>query len=346
MIRYAVRSSSLSFLLALVVAGCSDAPMPSEPETVTPDAPSLSVASSSDVQLVASDLNEMNRRLAEMEAEVRVAKAEYVVAEDAYLRSRGARNLIAGDGLHVVFADDRQLRLATRWVPEDPRRGGRLGVEYTTGLLFGSSAGGTGVPIAPAVDASFATWEELTCSGLPIDAGAATLLPSLILTVGLPPELEGPGDADIGTVGFLPGFIFEAVLGEGASEVVLGVTFTFVFVDPDENPTDIDGDGRNDTGFKEVWYNDAFEWTTDPASNPDAIDLETVAFHENGHVLELGHFGKIHATFNQGRGNDRPGTLHVSPRAAMNAAILGTLREPLGSDEAAYCGNFAAWPSP
>jgi hypothetical protein len=29
----------------------------------------------------------------------------------------------------------------------------------------------------------------------------------------------------------------------------------------------------------------------------------------------------------------------------MNAAILGTLRQPLGTDNSAYCGNWAQWPN-
>lgn len=125
---------------------------------------------------------------------------------------------------------------------------------------------------------------------------------------------------------------------------MLGVTFTFVFVAPDGAPTDVDGDGNgnNDTAFKEVRFNDAFDWTVD--ADGDAQDIQTVALHENGHVLELGHFGKVHATFNQGEGNDRLGELHVSPCAVMNAVNLGTQRDLLGTDTGAFCGQFGSWP--
>jgi hypothetical protein len=67
------------------------------------------------------------------------------------------------------------------------------------------------------------------------------------------------------------------------------------------------------------------------------MDVQTVALHEIGHAFEMGHFGKIFGTF----GNLK---VDVPPRAVMHAAILGTLRTPQGSDNAAFCGNWASWP--
>ena len=65
-----------------------------------------------------------------------------------------------------------------------------------------------------------------------------------------------------------------------------------------------------------------------------AIDIESVALHEHGHALELGHFGKI-------AGDPKTGKLHVSPRAVINAAHVGPLRSLLGTDKAAFCGTYA-----
>jgi len=113
------------------------------------------------------------------------------------------------------------------------------------------------------------------------------------------------------------------------------VTFTFIWVDGNGDPTDINGDHRNDTALKEIWYNNAFLWSTNGGAG---VDVETVALHEEGHAVELGHFGRV-------AGNVQTGKLTVSPRAVMNAFILGVLRSPLGTDEASYCGNFASWPN-
>lgn len=126
----------------------------------------------------------------------------------------------------------------------------------------------------------------------------------------------------------MPAILFELVVGLGSSENVLGVTFTFIFTDENGDPTDINNDGYADTALKEVWYNDAFLWT-DSGNSGDAVDIETVALHENGHALGFGHFGKISVT-------DSNNKLHVSPRAVMNAIILGTQRDLLGTDEASY----------
>lgn len=234
----------------------------------------------------------------------------------------------------TVFATDRQLRLDSKWVPGDERRSamGNL-ITQLSWLPFSSANFGTSDQVdgIPPVDASFETWGNVTCSNLDIETlTPANANPSAIL--GGDPFL-----ADISTIGFLPGILFDIVLGPGASSNVLGVTFTAWFIDgPGGPPTDIDDNGRLDTAFKEVWYNDDFVWSTDESSG--TIDIETVALHENGHALELGHFGRIALGNNTGK-------LHVSPRAVMNAFILGTLRVPLGTDDAAYCSNFGSWPS-
>ena len=232
----------------------------------------------------------------------------------------------------TVFRNDRTKRLSTRWVPGDARRladGNKI--TQLTSDIFADANFGTPAQVdgEPAIDASFDTWNDVSCSTLEIVKRPDTgMFPSFIL--GNEPFL-----ADISTIGFLPGFVFDFFLGDGASESVLGVTFTFWFIDGPGGPdTDIDNNGLRDTALKEVWYNDDFLWTV----SGGGVDIETVALHENGHALELGHFGRIART-------NRNGKLHVSPRAVMNAVILGDLREPLGTDNAGFCGNFAKWPN-
>jgi hypothetical protein len=174
----------------------------------------------------------------------------------------------------------------------------------------------------------------LRCASLPIvnNVLPANVFPSALLNLG--GFIPNPLFSDVNTVGFLPGFIFDIVLGPGASQEVLGVTFPFVFVDANGDPTDIDADGNDDAAFAEVWYNAAFLWNTS-GSGP-GVDIETVALHENGHALGLAHFGRIAV-------NTSSGKLNVSPRAVMNAFILGTLRQPLGTDAGAFCSNWSDW---
>lgn len=338
-------------LAALIVAGsllfgaCADDTVSPEPR----ETPSELAASSSHSQVapanrdltpLGTSLKEINEKLSERGANIAVARAEYVLAANT-------SGPLIQEANHTIFADDRQLRLDTRWVPGDARRsadGNNITFLNYTPFMPANFGTDSQLDGEGAIDASFATWDEVQCSGLDLVKRVDTgVFPSAVLTSG-----GVPGDpfvADVVTLGFLPGLFFDLVLGPGASQNVLGVTFTSVFGTNTPGgfvPSDIDNDGRNDTAFKEVWYNDAFEWTTDASGS--GTDIETVALHENGHALELGHFGKIHATFNNGKGNNRAGRLHVSPRAVMNAVILSTLRQPLGSDNASYCGNFGSWP--
>lgn len=296
-------------------------------ESVTPERPSA-LASSAAIEVgpVSERLARINDSLAALGLNIAVQKAEFMLAPTAPRPASG----------QIVFANDRTMRLETRWVPGDARReadGNRITYMNFTPFMAANGAGNA----EPAIDASFDTWDTSKCSNLdivkrPWHGGNA----SVILAIAGVPQAS-PFSAGIFTLGYLPGFAFDAILGPGASTSVLGITFTFIFTDPSAGnaPTDIDGDGRTDTALKEVWYNNEFDWTLTGLGG-DA-DAETVALHENGHALELGHYGKIFGTISNL-------TLHVSPRAAMNAVILGTLRAPLGSDNAGFCGNFGNWP--
>jgi hypothetical protein len=269
---------------------------------------------------VNSFLEALNQELASAGLGIGVDRAEFVTDPDG------------GEAGQTVFANDRSLRLSSKWVPGDARRNADgNNITYLNFLDFRFANGI--IDSDPIIDASFDTFNGTQCSALPIvkrnDDGT---FPSAIFAGG------DPFVADIVELGFLPGFFFDLVLGPGASQNVLGVTFTFVFgsFDAEGNftPSDVDNNGRNDTALKEVWYNDSFAWS---ASGSGGVDIETVALHENGHALEMGHFGKVSITGN--------GKLHVSPRAVMNAFILGTQRELLGTDNASYCSNFASWPN-
>jgi hypothetical protein len=141
--------------------------------------------------------------------------------------------------------------------------------------------------------------------------------------------------ADITNAGWLPRDFFEAVFGPGGGRGVLAFSVTFIFVDDDGVPTDINGDNYLDTALNEVYYNDTFgDRRDDRAGNPwginvplPGIDVETVALHENGHSLGLGHFGP-------------------PPDAVMNPVYAGIRQTPLSADDAGMCAIWSSWPNP
>jgi len=85
--------------------------------------------------------------------------------------------------------------------------------------------------------------------------------------------------------------------------------------------------------LNEVYYNDNFgDPGGDRAGNPwginvslPGIDVETVALHENGHSLGIGHFGP-------------------PPIAVMNPVYGGIRHTPFSVDNAGMCAVFASWP--
>ncbi|MDR8391320.1 hypothetical protein NC796_09240 [Aliifodinibius sp. S!AR15-10] len=276
---------------------------------------------------VIPNMQDINKMLAENGLNMRLSHAETVTFG-------GGSNIAEGQ---TIFANDRTLRLPSQWVPGDTRRGADgNNLNYIIWGPFSLANFSTADQVSgiPAIDASFNTWNSV--SKKPklniIKKPTTAANPSIILG-------GNPFLADISEIGFLPGALFDQVLEPGARDIVLGVTFTFVWVDENDNPTDINNDGFLDIALKEVWYNDDFLWTT-LGNNADAIDIETVALHENGHTLGLGHFGRIFIT-GERAGNIR---LHVAPRAVMNAIILGTQRDLLGTDNASYKSLYGDWP--
>ena len=147
-------------------------------------------------------------------------------------------------------------------------------------------------------------------------------------------SLGNPFLADIVEAGWLPRAFFEAVGGPGGGDEILAFSVSFIFVDDNGFPTDIDGDGYLDKALNEVYYNDTFGTPGDPreafpwgigVARP-GVDVESVALHENGHSLGLGHFGP-------------------PPTAVMNPVYAGVVTSPLPADDAGMSTIWKSWPN-
>jgi hypothetical protein len=224
-----------------------------------------------------------------------------------------------------------------RWVANDPRREADGDhITYLVDQSDGKTASGlTNDDTEPAIDAAMTTWQldpsfqTVTLVKRP-DSGADPDIYDWFFGFG---RAGNPFLADIVNAGWLPREYFEAVGGPGGGRGILAFSVSFVFTDDEGVPTDINNDGYLDTALNEVYYNDTFgDRRTDRAGNPwainqplPAIDVETVALHENGHSLGLGHFGP-------------------PPTAVMNPVYGGILHDPLAADAAGMKVVWASWP--
>ena len=236
-----------------------------------------------------------------------------------------------GMGNTVFFNDRGNKQLSGDFVPADPRRGGFTDIAYLTdGFEGGTNSGLTAAQTTAAIDNAMSTWDAVTCSnGLNI-----TNLGSTPFDVGYLQALFGFGGSflftDLMHSGWNQAFT-DFLFGPGNS--VLGVAFTFVFIDGGGNATDIDNNGKDDVAFRDIYYNDAFPWAIG-----NNIDVETVALHEAGHGLSQAHFGKLFQ--NNGNGN-----FQFAPRAVMNAGYTGVQTTIEKTDKAGHCSNWAQWPN-
>lgn len=265
-------------------------------------------------------LSDINARLAAMHAPYRLEKVEWLTD--------------SGQVGQVVFFDDRGNRQSdSHWVPFDPDRGGFGDIATLIDGVEGATTNGlTEAETTAAIERGLQTWEDVTCSTIPI-----TNFGSFPFDLGVVQFLTGFGGrfavlADVTFAGFLPVAFFDLTFPPSGANVMAG-TFTFVFFDGSGNPTDINNDGKADTSFRETYFNDAKVWAID-----GNIDVETVALHETGHGLSQEHYGKLHLTQSNGK-------FHFSPRAVMNAGYTGVQQVLTGSDNAGHCGIWSGWPN-
>ena len=224
------------------------------------------------------------------------------------------------------------------WVANDERRlADGDNITYLVDKSDGRTASGlSSAQTEGAINRAFNTWSADSCLSTVdlvkrADSGADPDIFDSFFGFGR----EGnPFLADIVNAGWLPREFFEAVGGPGGGRGILAFSVTFVFTEDDGTPTDIDGNNKLDSALNEVYYNDTFgDRRTDRAGNPwainqplPAIDVETVALHENGHSLGLGHFGP-------------------PPDAVMNPVYAGIRQAPLQPDSAGMCAIWSSWPN-
>lgn len=267
---------------------------------------------------VLAQMHAINDQLAEMGVELMVQQIDFFTI---------------GEGRPA----NRILQQEFRWVAGDPRRNAQGDdITYLVDQSDGATASGlTSAQTEAAIDRSFATWDAESCLQTVdlvkrADDGSDPDIFDFFFGFG------GFGDflvADIVNAGWLPRAFFEAVV-PGGGRGVLAFSVTFIFTDPAGNPTDINGDNYLDSALNEVYYNDTFgDPGDDRAGNPwgidiplPGIDVETVALHENGHSLGVGHFGP-------------------PPDAVMNPVYAGIRHEPLPIDQAGMCTIWGQWPN-
>jgi len=236
----------------------------------------------------------------------------------------------------IVYFKNRTLQLDADWVPADPRRDGRTDISWLSDNVEGMATGVFLADTQAAIGRAMTTWNSVGCASIPLaNLGDGGLdwgyVQYLLGTGGLP-----GWSADYTLAGWLPGEFFENVGGPGASDIILGVTFTFIWVDDSTGtPTDIDNNHKADVAFRETYFNNKFEWGINTGS---PIDVESIVLHEAGHGLSLGHFGKLFQT-------DANGRFHFAPLAVMNAGYTGVQQDLKGTDVGAFCSIWSSWPN-
>lgn len=269
---------------------------------------------------IKATMEAVNEQLEAMGEDIRLEIVEYFTARDE-----------AGQ---TVYFDDRTKQLGHHWVPGDPRRGGYSEIYWLSDMIEGTATGVTLADTQLAVSSAMTTWDSVKCSTIPL-----IQLPDDGTDWGYVQWLIGMGGipgwyADYTHAGWLPGSFFDAIGGPGASDYILGATFTFVWVDAG-NYTDIDNNRKLDVAFRETYYNNKFQWGINTGW---PIDVETVVLHETGHGLSQDHFGKLFET-------DANGKFHFAPRAVMNAGYTGVQQDLTATDIGGHCSIWARWPN-
>ncbi|MEX0645627.1 MAG: hypothetical protein WD076_09965 [Parvularculaceae bacterium] len=245
-------------------------------------------------------------------------------------------------GQTLLFKDVGNKQLDFDYLPGDPNKGGRTNITY---VMDGVELTADATNEFAAIDSAMQTWQDVSCSNIPITDRGDTMTDEGFVQAafgfGGNPNIIAPivNGWDVGHYGFLPAAFFD-LLAPGGGGGILGVTFTIIYTDAMGNPVDTDNNGAFDAAYREIYYNDGFNWVDLPTDGPGngLIDLESVALHEAGHGLSQGHFGNA-AIINSN------GKIRISPNAVMNAGYIFAKQDLQGSDTGGHCSNWTNWPT-
>jgi hypothetical protein len=350
----------LGALAALVgAAACADAPAaPDAPavsgaftgpslaaaSAVTASSPFSTGAFADDNVAVSPELAALDDALAAAGANIRVSQAELLLDGNSYDAASST----------VIIANNRTRGISSEWVAGDPRRGGRVGVTWAFGssrpsLPFTRNPDGSNLHQVPLADLDtqlqegLAAWRSETCSTAPITrvAIAPGTDPDQLDEYfrGLPASANYVQPADIVESGWQPAGFFTAVGGPSGNSII-GVTFTFHYIDALGNPTDIDHNGKFDTALAEIFYNTRFAWGNSQAAN--VVDFYSIITHETGHAMGLAHFGKVFVTKNDATDGIQIADIKYAPKAMMNAVYVTGRSEIAGTDNSSFCQIWAS----
>jgi len=300
-------------------------------------------------QTMEDQIGALNADLAGNGSDVRIGVVEYITAGES------------GElGRTVFFSDHGNKQLGHDFVPGDPRRGGGTNITVLVDDIDVTTFAHPGNILLPGEDLAAYhsvndTWDGVKCANIPVtDLGDSGFDIGFVqFIVGAVPGTYGGEPvflrADVIHGGMLTPLFFDdiacGVPGSGCGANILGATFTFVWI----GPTDIDNNRKDDTAFREIYYNEFFPWANHPndVTFDGLIDLESVALHEMGHGLSQGHFGE---GFFQDRNRDgivpnAPNEVITVPSASMNAAHTVAHRTVTGTDKGGHCSNWGSWPN-
>lgn len=249
-------------------------------------------------------------------------------------------------GITVLWKNVGNKQLAHDFVPGDPRRGVAGGgwsddpntITFAIDPFDGVSYNGVpaSTTTAEILDA-MGTWDGVGCSDPGLDQVASPV--------------------DLGVIAFLnniggsPYVVADLQFG-GWQEVeyagaTIAATHTFIWIDDEGNPTDIDGNGAIDVAWREIYFDAIcqacvpvtfWNWEIDDGIDEPGreIDIESITLHEAGHGLSQAHFGIGFVRFD--------GTLYETSDAVMAAAYAGPRIDLQGADQGGHCSNWASWP--